>query len=167
MAAGETLTVVDMEQHHAEQWAAMLVILEDVVENPAEASSGMLQEKNTNKFSITELMQQAQDYSSFCAPKFIVAPLTKASVDLVCARFTEMRNSYKWHLLCNKWPDQNHVTSNEHHRRMHDMAAGDEQIGTCVSRRGCEDSPGFRCRMLITQGFRSVWGWKSTICLPF
>ena len=66
LGAGEILTVVNMEQRRAEQWVAVLVSLESVsVENPAEAMSGMSQEKNTNKFSSTELMQQAQNYSLF------------------------------------------------------------------------------------------------------
>ena len=136
------MTVVNMEQRRAEQWVAVLVILERLRGEP---SGG-------NVWDVAgEEYQQVQQHRAHAAstelllvfaPRFIVAPLAKAPVDPVCARFTEMRNSCKWRLLCNKWPDQNHFTSNKHQRRMREMVAGDAQIGTCVSTRRCEDSPG-------------------------
>ena len=56
-----------MEERRAQQRAETLVVPGNVtVGNPGEAVSELLREKNDNKFSITELMQQLQNSRVFC-----------------------------------------------------------------------------------------------------
>ena len=80
-------------------------------------------------------------------------------------------------LLCNKhWDEGRHGKNDEHVRRVHETARGDEMLGPCLSCRRFQNTPG--CLFLNKQSMRDFWGhsvaamaqkiwhrvWQESVC---
>jgi len=122
-----------------------------------EAVNHIIHKAETNRFTVTELMELKGVIDNFFNPSFVVKPNTQESVAQVQRRYVVPREGYPYCILCSKWSNETHLSSTEHVKRAEETAAADEMIGPCVSIRRFSSTPGM-VGPLSKSAFRRFWG---------
>jgi hypothetical protein len=164
-AEGRPFVRVSHEQHRENQRKAMLIALTPEATAAKEAATpdqliaSLIEQYDASKLTLEERMNFMRQIDELFAPKFAMEPKSKLSWDECHNRYMSLRGEWQqWYCdLCEKYADDNHSSSAQHKLRLNEMAAADEMVGPCGSKRRFEPQPGLQLG-LTRKRFRSFWG---------